>query len=332
MFCQEHLALETPEGDAHGVFENVRACTAGDTLQHVVALYARRMRVGYREVASGTVQVPRGMEVVKDGCSIELKPAGNRDTIAPPGAVEDSHHLAEWDTFTKALLIFHACISDLTLRISAVRRPPGLFYQSISLQSGKAQIDVEVPAYTEPYRDFMLPFVCHLYRLRNPDQTEMQVYNLPEHDDMDLQEQLCTDHLMREDSPRLNDNRIVGIMEAAMDMPSLDEFRVEVDNTISVPGDLPDIEVSVTSSGSSELRRLRYEVDVDCAPLLQCPHLQHSTCGQQINTSLLPRLCARRELTGSTRNFVPYLVEFTSSDYISSSVYISLRRDGDPSN
>ncbi|KAL1415865.1 hypothetical protein MTO96_028648 [Rhipicephalus appendiculatus] len=207
MFCQEHLAPETPEGDTHGVFDNVRACTADDTLQHVVALYARRMRVGYREVATRTVQVPRDMEVFKDGCNLELKLAGNQGTIAPPGAVEDSHHLTEWDTFTKALLIFHPCIYDLTLLISAVRRPPGLFYQSISLQSGRALIEVEVPAYTEPYRDFMLPFVCHLYRLRDPDQTEIQVYYLPEHDDMDLREQLCTDHLMRDDSPRLNDNR-----------------------------------------------------------------------------------------------------------------------------
>ncbi|XP_075736602.1 uncharacterized protein LOC119186620 isoform X1 [Rhipicephalus microplus] len=134
------------------------------------------------------------------------------------------HHLTEWETFTRALLIFHSCISDLTLRISAVRRSPGLFYQSVTLRSGKARIDVEVSAYTAPYRDFMLPFVCHLFSWRNPNETEIQTYNLPDYDDMDLREHICPEHLIQNDSPRLNDSRIVRIIEVAISIPSLFEF------------------------------------------------------------------------------------------------------------
>ncbi|XP_075736595.1 uncharacterized protein LOC142776580 [Rhipicephalus microplus] len=331
MSSREDLTPETPKGDAHVVCEKMHTYTGGDALPSVVALRARKMGIDYRELSTETVHIPRDMKVFKNGCNIELALAENQGAIALPGTTEDSHHLKEWETFTRALLIFHSCISDLTLCISAVRRSPGLFYQSITLRSGKARIDVEVSAYTAPYRDFMLPFVCHLFRLRNPDETEIQTYNLPDYDDMDLREHICPEHLIQNDSPRLNDSRIVKIIEVAMSIPSLVEFRVEVDNTISVPDDLPDIGAFVTSSGSSELRRLRYDVDVGCAPLLQCAHLQDTTCGQHLDTSLLPKLCARREITGSKRDLVPFSVELGNSNYISSSLYISLRRDGDPS-
>ncbi|XP_037515728.1 uncharacterized protein LOC119392863 isoform X1 [Rhipicephalus sanguineus] len=289
------------------------------------------MRVGYREVATRTVHVPSDLEVIKDVCSLDLKRANKQGAIAPPGAVEDPHHLAEWETFTRVLLTFHTCIFDLTLHVSAVRRPPRQFYQSISLQSGIAQINVEVSAYTDPYRDFMLPFMCHLFRLRNPDRTEVQVYDIRGHDDLYPREKLCTEHLKRDDSPQLNDNRFGPIMEATMDMPSLLVFEIDLHNTVTVPGDLPDIALRVSSSGSSELRRLRYEVDIDCASLLQCAHLEQSACGNQIDTSLLPRLSARRELTGSTRDLVPYLVEVNSSDYVYNLVLISIMRDEDAS-
>ncbi|XP_049270641.1 uncharacterized protein LOC119392863 isoform X2 [Rhipicephalus sanguineus] len=165
------------------------------------------MRVGYREVATRTVHVPSDLEVIKDVCSLDLKRANKQGAIAPPGAVEDPHHLAEWETFTRALLTFHPCILVLNLHISAVRRPPRHFYQSISLQSGIARINVEVSAYTDPYRDFMLPFMCHLCRLRNPDQTEIQVYNINGNGHLDPREKLCTEHLRRDDSPQLYDNR-----------------------------------------------------------------------------------------------------------------------------
>ncbi|KAL3188979.1 hypothetical protein MRX96_003127 [Rhipicephalus microplus] len=215
------------------------------------------MGIDYRELSTETVHIPRDIKVFKNGCNIELALAKNQGAIALPGTAEDSrflnrhvlskkmgipdqkmlrtviaavqaglpcHHLTEWETFTRALLIFHSCISDLTLRISAVRRSPGLFYQSVTLRSGKARIDVEVSAYTAPYRDFMLPFVCHLFSWRNPNETEIQTYNLPDYDDMDLREHICPEHLIQNDSPRLNDSRIVRIIEVAISIPSLFEF------------------------------------------------------------------------------------------------------------
>ncbi|XP_070383983.1 uncharacterized protein [Dermacentor albipictus] len=160
--------------DAQDATANIRTRIAGPSLERLVGAHTRRMTLGQQNEASIRVRVLPDLEVLEqEPCHIKLKLASEE-----AGVEERTHHLAEWETFTRALLTVHVCIQTLIVRISAVSRPPGHFYRRFNLACGAAVIDVEVSAFPDPCIDFVLPYLRRLCRLRMAEQAATRFQNI----------------------------------------------------------------------------------------------------------------------------------------------------------
>ncbi|KAH6923744.1 hypothetical protein HPB50_005815 [Hyalomma asiaticum] len=226
------------------------------------------------------------------------------------GVPED---LVEWETFTRALLSIHRCIQNLCLHVSAVVRPPGRFYQGVSARDGTAVIKVEVAAFGDPCIDFMLPYLSHLCRSRNPREAAIYIQRGPPHEDH-IPSGLYGSVITGDGLPELNDHRFSGMLAATMDMPFLQRIAIYLNNTGSGPRTPRGLRMGLNLYGHSGLHRLRFEIDGGLAGSLHC----ESADGLGVSTTLnvggnipLPRLFASRELTGSTADLSPYMITIT---------------------
>ncbi|XP_065297618.1 uncharacterized protein [Dermacentor albipictus] len=288
----------------------LRTRIAGPSLERFVGAHARRTTLGQRNEASVRVRVLPDLEVLEEGpCRLTLMLANDE-----AGAAEGTHHLAEWETFTRALLTVHVCIHCLTLSISADSRSPRHFYRGFSLRDGTAVIDVEVSAFRDPWIDFVLPYLRSLSRLRMVEQADIGFQDVALlNRDVRGQEMFC--ELLQMDARlELDVNRnLARILDATRDMPFLRQLVIYLDNAGTEPWEPRQISLNLTQHFCTDVRRLRYEVDATYAHFLRCQCANHrgvsTTTG--VETSMIPTLCARRELTGCTGDLVPYIVSVT---------------------
>nr|XP_054934417.1 uncharacterized protein LOC129388293 [Dermacentor andersoni] len=284
---------------------------AGPSLERLVGAHRRRMRLGQQNEASIRVRVLPDLEVLEQGpCHIKLMLANEE-----AGVAEGTHHLAEWETFIRALLTVHVCIQSLVLRISAVSRSPGHFYRRFNLRWGTAVIDVEVSTFPDPCIDFVLPYLRRLCRLRMAEQAGTRFQNIFLLN-RDVRRQEMFRELLQMDARLeldINNRNLARILDTTMEMPLLRELVIYLKNTGTGPSEPLQISLNLTRHFSTDVQRLRYEVDATYAHLLRCQCANHrgvsTTTGVQ--TSIMPALCARRELTCSTGDLVPYVVSVT---------------------
>ncbi|XP_070383432.1 uncharacterized protein [Dermacentor albipictus] len=301
----------THDDDSQDATANIRTRIAGPSLERLVGAHTRRMTLGQQNEASIRVRVLPDLEVLEQGpCHIKLMLANEE-----AGAAEGTHHLAEWETFTRALLTVHVCIETLVVRISAVSRSPGHFYQRFNLRWGTAVIDVEVSAFPDPSIDFVLPYLRRLCRLRMAEQAGTCFQNIvlvnrdARRQEM-LRELLQTDARLGLD---INNSNLARILDTTTEMPFLRELVIDLKNTATGPCEPLQILLSLTCHIYTDVRRLRYEVDATYAHFLccQCAHYRGVSTTTGVETSIIPTLCARRELTCSTGDLVPYIVSVT---------------------
>ncbi|XP_049273845.1 uncharacterized protein LOC119396878 [Rhipicephalus sanguineus] len=165
------LARQQAEVGPTQIAGNSRAGTAAETLVRLTAL--QRLRVLQRGEAAIQVHAPRDLDVwACSACNFDFHPA-RADIAATTGFAEDAHHLAEWDTLTRAVLSAHRCICRLLLQVSATVHPSGYFYRSFSLEEGTASIGIQVSEFEDPYTDFVQPCLRYFCRLLNAPQTAM---------------------------------------------------------------------------------------------------------------------------------------------------------------
>ncbi|KAL3193388.1 hypothetical protein MRX96_017617 [Rhipicephalus microplus] len=276
-------ALETPT--------NACAFFAGDTLQRMVALHGRMSTVGEPGAESVRVRVPHDLEVLyRHRCSVELE------------VTETEDHLTEWETLTRSLLTMHHCIVRLTLRISAVTQVPRRFYQGFSLRNGNAHVALELPAFANPIRDFLLPCMSHLCRLEMNRLIGIRVHdispqvcdNLPQ--DVPLEEVLTLGLL------QLNNDRLERILDATADMPSLSELEIHLRNTGAGPRESQAFGLGLNRISSDEDRRLQCGVGVHYTGLLDC------ASANPLNPGELLRLLFCRELRGFESTTAAYVL------------------------
>ncbi|XP_065290896.1 uncharacterized protein [Dermacentor albipictus] len=298
------------EDDAGDASANARTCIAGQRLERLVGAHTRRMTLGQQNEASIRVRVLPDLEILEQGpCRITVMLANDE-----AGVPEGTHHLAEWETFTRALLAVHVCIHRLCLSISAVSRSPRHFYRGFSLRDGTAVVDVEVSAFRDPCTDFVLPYLRNLCQLRMVQRADIQFQDisLP---NCDVRGEAVFRELLRMDAPlELDVNRnLARIFDALRDMPFLRQILIYLSNTGSGPCEPRQISLNLTHHSCTGVRRLRYEVDATYAHFLQCQCANErgvsTTTG--VETSIIPTLSALRELTCSTGDLVPYTVSVT---------------------
>ncbi|XP_070383645.1 uncharacterized protein [Dermacentor albipictus] len=299
------------DDDARDTTANIRTRIAGPSLERLVGAHTRRMTLGQQNEASIRVRVLPDLKVLEQGpCHITLMLANEE-----AGAAEGTHHLAEWETFTRALLTVHVCIETLVVRISAVSRSPGHFYRRFNLRYGTAVIDVEVSAFPDPSIDFVLPYLRRLCRLRMAEQAGTCFQNIvlvnrdARRQEM-LRELLQTDARLGLD---IKNSNLARILDTTTEMPFLRELVIDLKNTATGPCEPLQIFLNLTSHISTDVRRLRYEVDATYAHFLccQCAYYRGVSTTTGVETSIIPTLCARRELTCSTGDLVPYIVSVT---------------------
>ncbi|XP_037272472.2 uncharacterized protein LOC119164394 [Rhipicephalus microplus] len=289
--------------DTLGAPTNACAFFAGDTLQRMVALHGRMSTVGEPGAESVRVRVPRDLEVLyRRRCSVELEVTETEAATAAPVEPEDTHHLTEWETLTRSLLTMHHCIVRLTLRISAVTQVPRRFYQGFSLRNGNAHVALELPAFANPIRDFLLPCMSHLCRLEMNRLIGIRVHdispqvcdNLPQ--DVPLEEVLTLGLL------QLNNDRLERILEATTDMPSLSELEIHLRNTGAGPRESQAFGLGLNRISSDEDRRLQCGVGVHYTGLLDC------ASANPLNPGELLRLLFCRELRGFESTTAAYVL------------------------
>ncbi|XP_065290891.1 uncharacterized protein [Dermacentor albipictus] len=299
---------QATEDDASDATANARRRVAGPSLERLVGAHTRRMRLGQQNEASIRVRVLPDLEILEQGpCRFTLILA-NDDAGVP----EETHHLAEWETFTRALLTVHVCIHRLTLLITAVSTSPRNFYRGFRLRDGTAVIYVEVSAFRDPCTDFVLPYLRNLRRLGMAEEAGIcfQDMVLLNHDVRG--QELFRRLLQRDDRLELDNNNrnLVRILDTTREMPFLRQLVIYLPNTGSGPSEPQQISLNVTFQCSTDVRRRRYEVDATYAHFLRCrcanDHGVTTTTG--VETSIIPTLSARRELTCSTGDLVPYIV------------------------
>ncbi|XP_070382589.1 uncharacterized protein [Dermacentor albipictus] len=301
---------QATEDDARHATANARTRIAGPSLERFVGAHARRMTLGQRNEASVRVRVLPDLEVLEEGpCRLTLMLANDE-----AGAAEGTHHLAEWETFTRALLTVHVCIHCLTLSIPADSRSPRHFNRGFSLRDGTAVIDVEVSAFRDPWIDFVLPYLRSLSRLRMVEQADIGFQDVALLN-RDVRGQEMFRELLQMDARlELDVNRnLARLLDATRDMPFLRQLVIYLDNAGTEPWEPRQISLNLTQHFCTDVRRLRYEVDATYAQFLRCQCANHrgvsTTTG--VETSMIPTLCARRELTGCTGDLVPYIVSVT---------------------
>lgn len=287
-----------------------------ETLERLTALRARRIRLTPRAEAAIEVRAPRDLQVsVNSPCHIDVNPDYQQAIVGRAGATEDPQHLAEWETFTRALLAVHRCIFRLALHIWAVPQPRGRFYRGFTLQNGTALIDIEISAFEDPWRDFVLPCLRYLYRLRNPQQTSVHYLNhSPAPPPDDITNQIYAAVTVGIGLPEFNDKRFSRILESTMHMPSLRQIALYLNNTGAGPVVQRTVWLNLTHRGHSDPWRLMYEVDGGLQRLVNCE--SDNNC--EVTTSVgiergvsLPQLVARRELTGSSVNPAQFILTLT---------------------
>ncbi|KAH7948561.1 hypothetical protein HPB51_028507 [Rhipicephalus microplus] len=179
------------------------------TLERLVAFHARRIRLAQRAEAPLQVHMPRDIDVrVQRPCHLVFIRDYQQAILGLAGAAYEPEPLVEWETFTRVLLTTHHCISRLSVHISAVQQPRGNFYQGFSLRDGSAVISVEIEAFEDPWRDFMLRCLQYVCRLWNPQQTSVHYSehgSVPRPDDLiNLIHAAVVEGI---DLPELNDSR-----------------------------------------------------------------------------------------------------------------------------
>ncbi|XP_075726567.1 uncharacterized protein LOC142768471 [Rhipicephalus microplus] len=167
----------------------------------------------------------------------------------------------------------------------------------------------------DPFKRFVLPNLQYLCGSANRQQTSPPACNSPHsHPDNSLPER-CAAPIEENGPLQFHDNRLIRILETAMDIPCLMEIAIYFYNGIvTVPSVRREFCLRLTHRGPSNARRLTYEVDSSLAESLQC--ICGSTSG--FNTigieraAPLPMLLARRELSGSATNLVRHLITVTN--------------------
>ncbi|XP_050046524.2 uncharacterized protein [Dermacentor andersoni] len=299
------------EVDASDATENARRRVVRPSLERLVGAHTRRMRLGQQYEASIRVRVPPDLEVLEQGpCRFTLILANDE-----AGVPEGTHHLAEWETFTRALLAVHVCIHRVTVLISAVSRSPRNFYRGFSLRDGTAVIFVEVSAFRDPCIEFVLPYLRNLCRLGMAEEAgicfqDMVLLNRDVRGQEMFRELLQMDDRLELDN---NNRNLVRILDTTREMPFLRQLVIYLHNTGSGPSEPRQISLNLTLHFSTDARRLRYEVDATYAPFLrcQCANDRGVSTTTGVETSIIPTLSARRELTCSTGDLVPYIVSVT---------------------
>ncbi|XP_049274202.1 uncharacterized protein LOC119401999 [Rhipicephalus sanguineus] len=290
---QQAQAVDPPEiiGISH-------AGTVVETLERLTALHARRIRLTQRAEAVIEVHAPQDLKVlVQKPCHIKFIPVYQQAIVGSAGTAEDPQHLAEWETFARALLAVHRCISCFSLHISAVPQPRGHFYRGFSLQNGIILINIETSAFEDPWRDFVLPCLRYLYRLRNPQHTTVHYLDQsPAPPPGDITNQIYAAVTVGIGLPEFIDNRISGILDATMNMRSLRQIAIYFNNTGAGPVVQRNVWLILTHHGRSGHWRLTYEVDGGLQSLMNC----ESDTNPEVTTTVgidrgvpLPRLVAR---------------------------------------
>ncbi|XP_037270294.2 uncharacterized protein LOC119161892 isoform X1 [Rhipicephalus microplus] len=266
--CGCYRALALTRRRAHEVDSS--AATIVETGVRLTAI-ARRRTLMHRDQELIWVHAPRDLSVsMQKLCSFELTPAAKEAIIGAAYAPEDSHDLAEWETFTRALLSVHHCVYHLHLHISAVTRPPGHFYQSFSLQKGTALLRIEVSAFEDPSMDFMMPYLQYLCRIRNARMTSIYVERKCAPHPDDIPNDVYASVIVGDGLPELGDNRFFGLLDSTMYMPSLREISICVDNTGTGPPVPHQFVLHMTHIGDSQRCRLNYVVNENLQGLMHC--------------------------------------------------------------
>ncbi|XP_037515723.2 uncharacterized protein LOC119392842 [Rhipicephalus sanguineus] len=269
MLANEPSNGGTPQAAAIGVATNARARNVDDSLQRLVGLHSRRTRVRQPD-ESTRVRTPPDLEDVYEGpCNYRLQVAGHQGPNTAPAACEETNHLAEWETFTSALLSVHPCIHRMDLRISAVARPPGHFYQSFSLRSCWALIEVEVAAFSNPFLDFVLPCLSYMCGLRNYELSQREVQNIFWQHHPGITFQAYCD-LLRSQALQCQDKRLARLLQVIMDIPFLRQFVVNLISPDAGQREPRKILLRLPRHDAREQQKLRYEIDDEHCHFLQC--------------------------------------------------------------
>ncbi|KAL1476900.1 hypothetical protein MTO96_017977 [Rhipicephalus appendiculatus] len=210
----------------------------------------------------------------------------------------------------------HQCICRLTLVIYAVRQFDGCFYQELSLEDGIMMVLVQVPAMEDPCNEFMLPYLHYLRRMRNLRQTSSIVFQNPYSHIDNVPYEGHIDPIVEEEGlPEFNDSRFIRILETTMEIPFLQEIQIYFDNAATgVPSVTREFCFQLTRRGSSQLRRLTYEVHRGLAESLECEcqyTTDHTTTVGNDMAVTLPDIFPRPEQAGSATNLERCLITCT---------------------
>lgn len=301
---------EVPQGGALQASKISRRFTKDQSLERLLGLHARRETLHQRAEAPRRVHIPLDLvEFVEERCCFMLMADGedvNRDATDETDEFEGMVHLFEWESFTRTLLNVHSCIRWFSLSISAVSKPPTRFYLGFDLRDGTALLTVEVAAYADPWMDLMLPYLRYLRQILNSQQVEIDLGDMsPRNHDGTI-----FDEILLDGPAEFCDSRLAQILEAAIEMPRLKTFCVDLLNTGAGPLHEIDIRLWLTQNTSGVPRNRQYEVDAIYKDLLDCESTNTSTVGRamDLHSAALPKLFARRELTGSSCDIAPYIV------------------------
>ncbi|XP_075727688.1 uncharacterized protein LOC142768953 [Rhipicephalus microplus] len=319
--CNEDLADphagQQPQGTEQAeTTANPPAAAVVHTLERLVAFHARRIRLAQRAEAPLQVHMPRDIDVrVQRPCHLVFIRDYQQAILGLAGAAYEPEPLVEWETFTRVLLTTHHCISRLSVHISAVQQPRGNFYQGFSLRDGSAVISVEIEAFEDPWRDFMLRCLQYVCRLWNPQQTSVHYSehgSVPRPDD--LINQIHAAVVEGIDLPELNDNRLPRLLQSTTDMPYLRHIAIYLSNAGAGPAEPWEVWLNLTNHHHSERRTFSFEIDGSLHNLMNCEGVQTSgvTATLDVDSAVpLPRLVARRELMGTFNNHSRYRITLT---------------------
>ncbi|XP_075736542.1 uncharacterized protein LOC119160923 isoform X2 [Rhipicephalus microplus] len=286
-----------------GPSEIIASSPAGATVETLVrftALHPRSTRHrGAAPIQVNTLEDTDMMLLENCGVSFTID---EPDAIAPPsGAPEHSIHVAAWEALMGAALTVHHCLYSLALHIFAHDSFHGYFYEEFGFIDGIAMITVQVPVMEDPCNEFMLPCLQYLLRMNNSEY-------LPSNERF-------TTMLAHAALPEFNDSRFIRILEAAMDMPFLQEIEIFFGHSgAAMPLVHKEWSLQLIRHAPSQLRRLTYEVDRSLAECLECDCDNSSTVQKSvvINKGVpLPMLLAHRELTGCATNQARYQITVT---------------------
>ncbi|XP_075741875.1 uncharacterized protein LOC142793223 [Rhipicephalus microplus] len=170
-----HTLGNSPQGtDPAETTANPPAGAVVHTLERLVAFHARRIRLAQRAEAPLQVHMPRDIDVrVQRPCHLVFIRDYQRAILGLAGAAYEPEPLVEWETFTRALLTTQPLYIPLICAHLGCPTTSWQLLPGLQFARRKCFDLVEIEAFEDPWRDFMLRCLQYVCRLWNPQQTSV---------------------------------------------------------------------------------------------------------------------------------------------------------------